>query len=226
MLRHRTASSCWPEPIHNVLEARKILPAEKKPIFGNEEDTSNLPPIATLDRRTVMNSFHLLALFMAFLSVGAKGQLFLNIVEGDSLTVQQCGQVGIEFGGGYPPYSFYVWSYYAWAYTSSAGMDSSGKATWIIREAPSSVLYLSLVDSLGTYVVSHYFQVLPGTADCGSSAEFERADEGPVSTITSPSPTHIPASPTQTAPPSTTTTGIPSLDDCISKKASCAFTAT
>ncbi|KAJ6544507.1 hypothetical protein B0H19DRAFT_1076611 [Mycena capillaripes] len=172
-----------------------------------------------------MKSLNFLALFMASLSVGTNGQLFANIVEGDSLTVQQCGKVGIEFGGGYPPYSFYVWSYYALTFTSGARMDSSGKTTWSIREAPSSVLYLYLEDSLGTYVVSHYFEVLPGTTDCGSSAEFERADEEPVSTITSPSPTQIPAS-TLTAPPSTTTTGTPSLDDCISKKASCAFTAT
>jgi hypothetical protein len=43
-----------------------------------------------------------------------------------------------------------------------------------------------------------------------------------------PGTTQIPVSPTLTSPPSVTTnrTPGPSLDDCINKKASCAFTAT
>ncbi|KAJ7254539.1 hypothetical protein C8J57DRAFT_1236779 [Mycena rebaudengoi] len=101
-----------------------------------------------------------LSLFVSVLawSAAANGQLFGNIIAGDSLIAPQCSQVEIQFGGGVEPYSFYVYSYYTQAFAYGAWTDSPGTV------------------------------IEPGNTACLETPPFQRQDEVPVLVIPTPTP--------------------------------------
>ncbi|KAF7371485.1 hypothetical protein MVEN_00003100 [Mycena venus] len=196
-----------------------------------------------------------LPLFVSVLawSAAVNGQLFWNIISGDSLTAPQCSQVEIQFGGGVEPYSFYVYSYYADAYVYDIFTDSPGTMLWTLERVPETVLYLYVVDATGMSLLSHYFQIEPGNTNCLNEPPWQRAVQVPVSVIATPTPSAqlptISNTPGDTPAPGTTTTGtttqlggqrgtttpapfgggggtaLPALDDCVSA-ATCSFNPT
>ncbi|KAJ7872626.1 hypothetical protein B0H14DRAFT_2570124 [Mycena olivaceomarginata] len=127
-------------------------------------------------------------------SVTVNGQLsdlFLSITVGDYLTVDQCGNVTFEFGGGMPPYFIEVLSYYGNQLQSSASVDSSGTILWTVNYAPNLMLYLYVNDSLGSSQVSHYFDVVASRKVCNFAPKFRWDSHGTLSSIISS--TEIPA---------------------------------
>ncbi|KAF8186959.1 hypothetical protein K438DRAFT_1022411 [Mycena galopus ATCC 62051] len=179
--------------------------------------------------------FRQLLILLIACVLSAYGQQLSANLTGDTPMIAQCAQVGITFGGGTPPYSFYVWSYYDQQYVSQSWTDTPGTAVWTIEEPANSLLYLYITDTTGYYLQSHSFQVTPAT--CSATVpEFQRTDQptsgggstsggaGTTSSFNStgvPQPPSAPTVPSGGLPPAVPT----ALNDCGST-AKCSFTAT
>ncbi|KAJ6487923.1 hypothetical protein C8R45DRAFT_261253 [Mycena sanguinolenta] len=175
--------------------------------------------------------FHPLSILLFGCVLGVRGQQLSANLTGDTPVIAQCAQVGITFGGGSPPYSFYVWSYYDQEYVSQSWTPTPGTAVWTIEQPANSLLYLYIADTTGYYLQSHSFQVT--AADCSATVpEFQRTDQqtsssSSSSTTSSFNSSGVPEPPTTPTPPNgNLPPAVPSpINDC-GAVAKCSFTAT
>ncbi|KAJ7240821.1 hypothetical protein B0H12DRAFT_49247 [Mycena haematopus] len=174
--------------------------------------------------------FQLLFILLFVRVFGVHGQQLSANLTGDTPVIAQCAQVGITFGGGSPPYSFYVWSYYDQQYVSESWTPTPGTAVWTIEQPANSLLYLYIADTTGNFLQSHSFQVTAATCTA-TVPEFQRTDQqtsssssGTTSTFNS---SGVPAPPTAPTPPNgNLPPAVPSqINDC-GTVAKCSFTAT
>ncbi|KAB5590662.1 hypothetical protein CTheo_5886 [Ceratobasidium theobromae] len=73
--------------------------------------------------------------------------------------VYECEAIYVDYTGGTPPYTFYVWSYYNQETSPLFSAGASGTVIWTVKYDPNALVYMYIQDSQGFYVRSPAFRV-------------------------------------------------------------------